>query len=95
MRLSALALLALAGCSSDIIADPGTSYGPRGRGGTACDAGAYQHLVGQPVAALESQGLPQPVRLIGPGMAVTMDHNPGRLNVRYGERGIIREIYCG
>ena len=95
MRLAALALLALAGCSSDIIADPGTSYGPRGRGGAACDAAAYRHLLGQPVAALERQSLPRPVRLIGPDTAVTMDHDPGRLNVRYDERGLISELFCG
>ena len=93
--IALFALVALAGCSSGIIADPGTSYGPRGRGGAACDAAAYQHLVGQSRASLQGLRLPAPVRLIGPGMAVTMDHDPGRLNIRYDAHGVIEEIYCG
>ena len=94
MRYLSVALLALAGCSSGIIGDPGTSYGPRGRG-DGCDAAAYQYLVGQSRASLQGQVLPAPVRLIGPGTAVTMDHNPGRLNLRYDARGVIREVSCG
>ena len=94
MRILAIATLALAACSSDIIGDPGTSYGPRGRG-DGCEAARYQSLLGQSRSALQGQALPAPVRLIGPGMAVTMDHNPGRLNIRYDESGIIREVYCG
>ncbi|HUF57098.1 MAG TPA: I78 family peptidase inhibitor [Thermohalobaculum sp.] len=94
MRILAIAALALAACSSGIIGDPGTSYGPRGRG-DGCDAGRYQTLVGQPRASLQGQSLPAPVRLIGPGTAVTMDYAPGRMNIRYDEQGIIVEVYCG
>ena len=88
------ALCALAACSSDIIADPGTSYGPRQRAET-CGAATFQHLVGQPRTAVQGLPLPRDVRLIGPDMAVTMDHAPGRLNIRYDEGGIIREVFCG
>lgn len=94
MRILAIAVLGLAACSSDIIGDPGTSYGPRGRG-DGCEAVRYQPLVGQSRAALQGLALPAPVRLIGPGMAVTMDHAPGRLNIRYDESGVIREVSCG
>lgn len=60
-----------------------------------CGAEALQHLVGQPQAVLAERRLPAPTRLIGPDTAVTMDHNPDRLNIRYDEGGILREIYCG
>lgn len=94
MRILAIAALTLAACSSGIIADPGTSYGPRGRG-DGCDAARYQTLVGQPRTTLQGMSLPAPVRLIGPDTAVTMDYDPGRLNIRYDEQGIIVEVSCG
>lgn len=96
--VSALAALcalgALGACSSDIIGDPGTSYGPRQRA-ESCGAADYRHLVGQPRSAVQGLPLPRDVRLIGPDTAVTMDHDPGRLNIRYDASGIIREVFCG
>ena len=88
-----LAFLALAACSSGIIGDPGTS-GPRQRA-ESCGAADYRHLVGQPRSAVQGVPLPPDVRLIGPDTAVTMDHAPGRLNIRYDASGIIREVSCG
>ena len=91
--LTLAAALVLAACSPAIIGDPGT--GPGDRPQSLCGADAYQHLLGKPKRTLEGVPLPTPVRVIGPDTAVTMDHVPERLNIRYDTIGIIREVSCG
>ena len=36
-----------------------------------------------------------PVRVIAPGMAVTMDYSPARLNLETDAAGVISRAYCG
>lgn len=59
-----------------------------------CGAAGYAAFVGQPVAAVT---LPDTVnhRIIGPDDAVTMDYISERLNIRYGDDGLVEEVYCG
>ena len=92
--LTLAAAFALTACSAGIIGDPGTGPGAPDAPGD-CGAYALQYLVGQSRDVLASMTLPAPVRTIGPDTAVTMDFNPQRLNIRYDEGGIIREVYCG
>nr|WP_290428545.1 I78 family peptidase inhibitor [Defluviimonas salinarum] len=60
-----------------------------------CSAESLQHLVGQPENAFDPTGLDEPVRVVHPDEAVTMDYNPGRLNVEIGADGMIAAIRCG
>lgn len=61
----------------------------------ACGASALQNLVGQPLGEADGLGGPGKVRLIRPGMMVTMDFMPERLNVRLDEAGLIVSVSCG
>lgn len=60
-----------------------------------CGADQMQNLVGQPLDVLDQRVLPDPHRIIGPDMAVTMDWNPARLNVEHDAARIITQIRCG
>ncbi|MBT8410992.1 MAG: hypothetical protein KJP02_04245 [Octadecabacter sp.] len=59
-----------------------------------CNANAYRGLIGQDGTALERVMLLGQVRIIRPGMAVTADYRPERINFDIGEDGRIRSIYC-
>ena len=61
----------------------------------SCAAERLQHLVGQPDSAFDPSGLDEPVRIIHPGDAVTMDFSPQRLNVEIDADGRISAIRCG
>lgn len=61
----------------------------------ACGAGALQGLVGQPLAALDAVRVTGPLRVIAPGMAVTMDFRADRLNVEHDAARVITRISCG
>jgi hypothetical protein len=68
---------------------------PVARGADACGAEGLQDLVGTSVGALDSEALPEPRRVIFPGMAVTQDFVPGRLNVEIGSDDQVARVYCG
>lgn len=61
----------------------------------SCSAGGLQHLVGQPESAFVPSGFDEPVRVIHPGDAVTMDFSLQRLNVEIDAEGRIAAIRCG
>ncbi len=60
-----------------------------------CGATELAWLIGQDASALERVLLLQPVRVIQPGMAVTMDYGPDRINFEIDTRNRIARIYCG
>ena len=62
--------------------------------GVSCGADAVQDMVGQPVAGVRDR-LPETVRVISPGMAVTQDYRPERMNVDLDGAGTIVRIWCG
>jgi hypothetical protein len=66
-------------------------------GPDACGASGLMHLVGEPKAALAAMPpLPDgPVRVIRPGMAITMDYSPTRLNIELDEAGRVALVFCG
>lgn len=66
-----------------------------GGDGERCGAGELQGLVGQPQAVLQTMRFSQLVRVIGYGMAVTMDFSPDRLNIEMGPDGRIARVWCG
>ncbi len=61
----------------------------------ACGTEIIEPLIGQPQSALETVELPELYRVIGPDMAVTMDHRPNRLNILIDEDGVILSAACG
>ncbi len=63
-------------------------------GGT-CGAPALQDLVGQSETVLQTMKFGSPVRIIHPGMAVTMDYREDRLNIEINEAGTIFRVTCG
>jgi hypothetical protein len=67
-----------------------TSRAPEG----TCDATEFSAIEGLDI---ETVTLPAELeqRVIGPGMAVTMDFRPNRLNVEIDDAGMIRRVYCG
>lgn len=61
----------------------------------SCGADDLQALIGQPLARFDGHPDAQATRVIAPGMAVTMDHRPDRLNVEHDAGSVITRIYCG
>ena len=60
-----------------------------------CGAAALQGLVGQPQSVLQTMRFAQTVRVIQPGMMVTQDFSPDRLNIGVGPDGRIARVWCG
>ena len=89
MRLTLLTipLLALAACQE--------GGGPDLGGPDACGASGWQYLVGEYRDVLAGVALPEPVRVIGPNDAVTLDYSLERLNILYNDGGIIVGVNCG
>lgn len=61
----------------------------------ACGAEGLSGLVGQNRKVLETMKFANTVRVIEPGMAVTMDYNPTRLNIELDAKGTITRLTCG
>lgn len=61
----------------------------------SCNSEEFEHLLWQPESVLETMKFGSNVRIIRPGMAVTMDFRPDRLNIGIGESGRIERVYCG
>lgn len=95
-RLLAFAMASwLAGCATPPpvapAADPGTAV---------CDAGDLAGFVGQPVTgALTDEARrrsgSRSLRVIKPGMPVTMDYRQDRLNVHVDDLGVVTQLTCG
>lgn len=94
----ALLPLTLAACVAMQVApaetDKGLSNPPAPPDGM-CGAEDLQGLVGQPVAVLDSMRFSQTLRVIYPGMAVTMDYSAKRLNIQVGDDKTIIRVSCG
>lgn len=96
MVLPVAALLTLAACAPK--AEETATAPVAGEG--ACDATAAQAYVGKALtedmqtAALRATGS-KTVRVIRPGMAVTMDYRQDRLNIEVDEAGVIKAVRCG
>jgi hypothetical protein len=86
-----LPLLLLAACTTE--APPVTP--PPLPPEDACGAPGLQSLVGRPASVLETMKFAQPVRIIRPGMAVTMDYRADRLNIEIDARETIIRVTCG
>lgn len=74
--------------------DPGVIIPPTPPAG-ACGAADLQYLVGQSETVLQTMKFAGPVRIIRPGMAVTMDYSESRLNINIDKAGMISGVNCG
>ncbi len=52
-------------------------------------------LVGRRAESVPFDDFPFPVRVVAPGMAMTMDYSPARLTVETDAEGIITRFSCG
>ena len=94
MRHVCLAALLLGLAACGIAAPPERPERPA-EGADTCGAADHAGLLGRDATALERVLILGPVRVIRPGMAVTMDHRPGRINFVISEAGRIARIHCG
>ena len=60
-----------------------------------CGASGFQGLVGQSGEIARMLELDQPVRVIPPNSAVTMDYRPDRINFELDEDDRIAVVRCG
>jgi len=67
---------------------------PPGHSG-ACGAGDLMGYLGHPVTDLPASGPWGTLRVIRPGMMVTMDYSESRLNARVDARDRIIDLTCG
>lgn len=96
MRLSthtALLMLMLAACQPYPSQPGGSIMVPPGA--QDCGVAGLQPYLGRNVADLPQTGPWGTVRVIRPGMGVTMDYSATRLNVQVDEQGTIQELSCG
>lgn len=98
VRFAAIGILlgALAACA------PGQSPDPAPTGpavpppeADTCGAAPYARLIGQDATALERELILRQVRVIRPGMAVTMDFRAERINFDIDDANRIARIFCG
>jgi Peptidase inhibitor I78 family len=61
-----------------------------------CKASQYQSWIGRNRSELPTKPANETWRVTCTTCPVTMDYNPGRLNILFDERtGVIREVKCG
>lgn len=87
-------LIAVSGCTTA----PAPPQAPEPQPPTlasTCGADGLQSLVGQPASVLQTMRFGTTTRLIRPGMAVTMDFSPSRLNIEIDARETITRVSCG
>lgn len=88
ITLAALATLSLGGCTVPINLSP------------SCSAETAQGWVGQKYSdrlsrTLQRKTNARAVRVVRPGMAVTMDYRTDRLNITLDDKDIVTGLRCG
>lgn len=90
LMLATMMCLGMAGCQ--IMPPPVVVQLPAA---ADCGAAGLTSYVGQPVASLPAAGAWTSLRVIKPGMMVTMDQNAMRLNARVDASDKIVQLTCG
>lgn len=79
-----LGVVALTGCV--LAEEPAVS---------TCGAGAMQGQIGKDRSILAAMSFPAGTRIIEPGMMITEDYRPERLNIDLDDKGLIARVWCG
>lgn len=91
----ALSALALAACQTATTDVPEQLEAPREARSSTCGATEASASLGQPVSVIDASAYPRTTRFIFPGMPVTLDYNPERLNFDLDGAGRIVRTWCG
>jgi hypothetical protein len=59
-----------------------------------CHASRFRALIGTPASAIDRSTLPPRTRIISPGMMITQDFSPERLNIRVAPDGKVSAVEC-
>lgn len=88
------ALLATAGCTAG--GPPPEPLPPPAEGCGAEQLGGYvgHKATDEVIASLQQWRGENPIRVLKPGSAMTMDYRPNRLNVYLDDAGVIKEFKC-
>ena len=92
--LPALSLILLAACQTGASETPTPASLPDGEADT-CGAAEFAATIGTPHVDHDFAAPDRPLRIIPPMSAITMDHNPARLNVDLDEDGRVVRLWCG
>ena len=90
MRIAVLLLLTLVACAPQQRV-PINRFAPE----DSCGAAKVQHHLGITYDARNFEDLSQPLRVVPPGSAVTLDHQSDRLNIDLDAQGNIIRFWCG
>ncbi|MCK0139807.1 I78 family peptidase inhibitor [Aliiroseovarius sp. F47248L] len=83
------ATMALTGCLTTVpLAPEPDTFIPN------CGQDRFRGLVGQDAGTLREIDLPSATRVVKPGMALTQDYRPDRLNISIDGDGIIDRVWC-
>ncbi|WP_420470981.1 I78 family peptidase inhibitor [Brevundimonas sp. FT23042] len=94
LMLSLAAAGLLSACAPMNAGDPAPTLPDDGL--MACKADQYQRYVGRNRSELPATPAGETWRVTCTSCPVTMDYNPGRLNILYDEAtGVIRQVKCG
>jgi hypothetical protein len=97
-RLRVAAVVASAGLAAcEPVAPPGFDRLPPvpDQDGTTCGAEGMQDLLGKDKSVFAAMTFPVGTRIIEPGMAITEDYRPDRLNFSIRNDGRIGQVWCG
>ncbi|MES1201451.1 MAG: I78 family peptidase inhibitor [Pseudomonadota bacterium] len=66
----------------------------QGNQADTCGKAAYAQYIGRPASEIDQTHMPPHARIIRPGMMITQDFSPQRLNIRVAPDGKVTEIGC-
>ncbi|NIY79161.1 hypothetical protein HCZ23_06720 [Celeribacter sp. HF31] len=95
LRLLALSLCTLTACNEEAPAAGERDPALPKPSDLSCAIDMVTPLIGEMPTALEAIDIPDPVRVIRPGMAITEDYRPDRTNIDIGRDGRIARVWCG
>ena len=95
MGIALLVVLMWLGVTASAQQPPAPNEGPHQMEVAACVAEKYAYVIGRRGDSLLGFWFLGPVRLVPPGVVVTMDYNPTRINLELDAEGVIIGVYCG